>query len=181
VSAPRVILRPPEPRDGDAFVSAVRASRALHHPWAQPPDDADSFAAWLESGRGPATERCLVVIRDGGGLAGCFGISQIFYGPLRSAYLGYFALEPHAGAGYMREGLGLVLRHAFGPLGLHRLEANIQPGNAASIGLVKSAGFRREGFSPRYLKIAGRWRDHERWAILAEDVRGRERAVRRAT
>ena len=100
---------------------------------------------------------------------------------MRSAYLGYFALEPYAGQGYMGEGLRLVLRHAFGPLGLHRLEANIQPGNAASIGLVKAAGFRREGLSPRYLKIAGRWRDHERWAILAEDLRGRERGVRRAT
>jgi len=180
-TAPRVILRPPQPRDRDAFLSAVRASRALHHPWAQPPDDPGSFDAWLESGRGPATERHLVVIREGDGLAGYFGISQIFYGPLRSAYLGYFAIEPYAGQGYMGEGLRLVLRHAFGPLGLHRLEANIQPGNAASIGLVKAAGFRREGLSPRYLKIAGRWRDHERWAILAEDLRGRERGVRRAT
>ena len=170
-TAPRVTLRPPEPRDRDVFLAAVHASRRLHHPWAQPPDDAASFAAWLEGGRGPGMERHLVVIRENDGLAGYFGISQIYYGPLRSAYLGYFALEPHAGKGYMREGLGLVLRHAFGPLGLHRLEANIQPGNTASIGLVKGAGFRREGFSPRYLKIAGRWRDHERWAILAEGWR----------
>jgi ribosomal-protein-alanine N-acetyltransferase len=68
----------------------------------------------------------------------------------------------------MREGLRLVVRHAFGALGLHRLEANIQPKNRASIRLVKRAGFTREGFSPRYLKILGRWRDHERWAITAE-------------
>jgi ribosomal-protein-alanine N-acetyltransferase len=71
----------------------------------------------------------------------------------------------------MREGLQLVLRHAFGPLGLHRLEANIQPENAPSIALVAGAGFHLEGLSPRYLKIAGRWRDHERWAILAEEFR----------
>ena len=67
----------------------------------------------------------------------------------------------------MREGLQAVVRHAFGKLGLHRVEANIQPDNSASIALVRSCGFSQEGYSPRYLKIAGRWRDHERWARLA--------------
>ena len=69
----------------------------------------------------------------------------------------------------MTEALKLVLRYAFKDLKLHRLEANIQPGNMASVALVKRAGFVREGYSRRYLKICGRWRDHERWAILAED------------
>jgi ribosomal-protein-alanine N-acetyltransferase len=68
----------------------------------------------------------------------------------------------------MKEGLSLTLRVAFRKLRLHRLEANIQPGNARSRGLVKSLGFGLEGYSPRYLKIGGRWRDHERWAILRE-------------
>jgi ribosomal-protein-alanine N-acetyltransferase len=66
-----------------------------------------------------------------------------------------------------------VLRNAFLNLRLHRVEANIQPDNHPSIALAKGAGFHREGFSPRYLKIGGRWRDHERWAILAEDWRAR--------
>jgi ribosomal-protein-alanine N-acetyltransferase len=68
----------------------------------------------------------------------------------------------------MGEALQQVIRIAFGRLGLHRLEANIQPNNEASIALVRACGFRKEGFSPRYLKIRGRWRDHERWAILAD-------------
>jgi [ribosomal protein S5]-alanine N-acetyltransferase len=62
----------------------------------------------------------------------------------------------------------LVLREAFTRLRLHRLEANIQPGNDASIALGRRCGFELEGFSPRYLEVRGRWRDHERWAICAE-------------
>jgi ribosomal-protein-alanine N-acetyltransferase len=54
-------------------------------------------------------------------------------------------------------------------LGFHRLEANVQADSARCIGLIRRLGFRKEGFSPRYLKIGGEWRDHERWAILAED------------
>jgi ribosomal-protein-alanine N-acetyltransferase len=73
----------------------------------------------------------------------------------------------------MTEALQLMMRHAFDDLQLHRLEANIQPGNVASLALVKRAGFGREGYSRRYLKIGGRWRDHERWAILAEDWKPR--------
>ena len=71
----------------------------------------------------------------------------------------------------MTEALGLVLDYAFRQLRLHRLEANIQPENAASIALVERLGFHREGYSPRYLKLGGRWRDHQRWAIVAEDCR----------
>ena len=67
----------------------------------------------------------------------------------------------------MRAGLSQVVRYAFSSLKMHRLEANIQPENIASIALVRSCGFLKEGYSPKYLKIGGRWRDHERWAILA--------------
>ena len=93
-------------------------------------------------------------------------ISQIVRGSFRSAYMGYYAFEPFAGRGLMAEGLEQVIRHAFTRMRLHRLEANIQPKNTRSIGLVRRLGFRKEGYSPRYLKIAGRWRDHERWALI---------------
>jgi ribosomal-protein-alanine N-acetyltransferase len=118
------------------------------------------------------TVRTLVVVRrEDGAIVGLFSLSQIFLGNFRSAYLGYWAGAPYAGRGYMREGMELLLRYAFGTLKLHRVEANVQPGNAASRALVRRTGFRKEGYSPRYLKIGGRWRDHERWAITVEDFR----------
>lgn len=96
-------------------------------------------------------------------------VSEIVRGHFQSAYLGYYAFEPFAGRGLMQNGLSQVITHAFRKMTLHRLEANIQPGNARSRALAKELGFRREGFSPRYLKIKGRWRDHERWTILSEE------------
>ena len=87
--------------------------------------------------------------------------------------------ERYAGQGYMTEALRLLLRYAFLKLKLHRLEeANIQPKNVASIALVRRAGFVREGYSRRYLKICGRWRDHERWALIAEDWKRNQRPLR---
>ena len=108
-------------------------------------------------------------LNDPRALAGVVNLSEIVRGGFQSAYLGYYAFAPYAGRGLMKEGLAQVITHAFKVMKLHRLEANVQPGNRRSKALVKSLGFRREGLSPRYLKIAGRWRDHERWAILSED------------
>jgi ribosomal-protein-alanine N-acetyltransferase len=173
VRGPHVSLRHPTARDREEFLERVHASRKLHGRWVSAPADAEAFAAYLRRTKGPDLESLLVCREEDGAIAGVYNIGQIFYGPFCSAYLGYYAFTPFAGRGYMREGLRLVLRYAFGPLGLHRLEANIQPENRASIALVSGAGFRLEGLSPRYLKIAGRWRDHERWAILAEEFHPR--------
>jgi ribosomal-protein-alanine N-acetyltransferase len=151
------------------FLAAVRRSRALHRGRATPPATPAAYRAYLRRLRKPTHQGHLVVLRSSGALAGVVNVSEIVGGAFRSAYLGYYAFRPHAGQGYMSEGVRLVLRRAFGELRLHRVEANIQPGNTASLALVRRLGFRREGFSPRYLKIAGRWRDHERWALLAED------------
>ena len=115
-----------------------------------------------------------VSTRDGD-LAGVINISEIVRGTFCSGYLGYYAFVPHNGCGYMKRGLNAVLTDVFSRHRLHRLEANIQPENASSRGLAESLGFRLEGFSPRYLKIGGRWRDHERWAITAEEWKARLR------
>ena len=112
----------------------------------------------------------LVVSHETGEMVGVINLNHIIRGSLRGAFLGYYAFAPNAGQGLMHEGMLLVLKHAFQKLKLHRLEANIQPGNLASIALARSCGFVREGFSRRYLKVCGRWEDHERWAILSEDM-----------
>jgi ribosomal-protein-alanine N-acetyltransferase len=162
------------------FLTAARRSRALLHPWAAPPRGRAAYRAYVERLHTSTHQGHFVVLRDAGELVGVINLNEIVRGVFRGAYLGYYAFLPHAGRGYMTEGLRLVLRRAFGPLRLHRVEANIQPGNATSLALVRRLGFRREGFSPRYLKIAGRWRDHERWALLAEEWRsGTARPARR--
>jgi [ribosomal protein S5]-alanine N-acetyltransferase len=167
----RVYIRPPRPSDEYEFISLMRESRAFHKPWASAPTDSARFTAYLEDSARPDFEAFLVCRIADDQLVGFFNVSQIARGSLQSAYLGYAAAHKFARQGYMREGMELVLRAAFLELRLHRLEANIQPGNQASVALARGAGFQREGFSPRYLKIGGRWRDHERWALLADDWR----------
>jgi ribosomal-protein-alanine N-acetyltransferase len=132
-----------------------------------------AYRRYLDRCRRSAHAGYLICRRDSGELVGVVNVSEIVLGGFRSAYLGYYGFVPHHRQGLMREGLALVIDDAFRRRRLHRLEANIQPGNAASIRLVRGLGFRREGYSSRYLKIGGRWRDHERWALLAENWRGR--------
>jgi ribosomal-protein-alanine N-acetyltransferase len=167
----RVLIRPPLARDRQEFLAAMRASRRLHRGWSAPPRSPRAYAAFLRRYRRPTHVAFLACRREDGRIVGAFMLMEIVLGQLQGAYLGYYAAAAFAARGYMTEALRLVLRHAFTTLKLHRVEANIQPRNARSIALVRRCGFRHEGFSPRYLKVAGRWRDHERWAILAEDWR----------
>jgi ribosomal-protein-alanine N-acetyltransferase len=164
-----VFLRPPLRGDLSEFIALNRASVRLHRGLVSPPTGAEEFAAFLSRCHSADTVGFLVCRVTDGAITGAVILSQIFRGGFQNAYLGYYVGATYARRGYMTEALQLVLQHAFERLKLHRLEANIQPANIASIALVKRAGFSREGFSRRYLKVCGRWRDHERWAIIAED------------
>jgi len=165
----RVTIRDVRPTDEEEYLERVRASRRLHRPWAYLADTPEAFRELLVRAAGPTEAVFMICRTDDGAIVGIASLGQIFLGNFRNAYLGYSAFSPYEGQGYMTEGLRLVLREAFGPLDLHRVEANIQPDNERSIRLAERVGFRREGFSPRYLKIGGRWRDHVRYAILADD------------
>ncbi len=167
--AGRVYLRAPHPSDEDEFIGLMRRSREFHQPWASAPTEPERFAAYLTDAARADFEAMLLCRTEDRAIVGFFNLSQIVRRSLQSAYLGYAVGAPYAGSGYMREGMTLVLRRAFVDLRLHRVEANIQPGNQASIALAVGAGLVREGFSPRYLRINGMWRDHERWALTVED------------
>ncbi|MFF9813460.1 GNAT family N-acetyltransferase [Streptomyces sp. NPDC014006] len=166
---PRVGIRHFAYGDGPEFAARARQSKDLHHPWLFPPDSADAYTAYASRLiEDPTKAGFLVCEKDGGDIAGFININNIVEGAFLSGALGYGAFAHAAGRGLMKEGLDLVVGHAFGPMRLHRLEINVQPGNAASIGLARACGFRLEGFSPKMLFIDGAWRDHERWAITAE-------------
>jgi [ribosomal protein S5]-alanine N-acetyltransferase len=172
----RVTLRVLERSDREAFLALARESRELHRPWTYPPERSDQFDDLYARSRRDDFA-CLVACLpdDERAIAGVFTVSQIVRGAFQSAYLGYYAHQRYAGRGLMREAMEQVLDHAFGALALHRLEANIQPGNQPSIALARGAGFRLEGFSPRYLLIGGQWRDHERYAITADERAAQKR------
>jgi ribosomal-protein-alanine N-acetyltransferase len=173
----RVVLRDLALGDREAFLAMVRESRDLHQPWTYPPERADQFDD-LVTRAAREDFACLAAVRaEDGELVGVFTVSQIVRGYFQSAYLGYYANARHAGKGLMSEAMQLVLDLAFGPLALHRLEANIQPANTPSIALARRAGFRLEGYSPRYLLIGGRWRDHERYAITSDEHAANRRAA----
>ena len=166
-----VYLRSPENRDCQEFLRLNQASRRFYRGRLSPITTPQRFADYIERCGRSDFEGFLICRKTDDAIVGSINLSQIFQGGFKSAYLGYQVGAPFAGQGYMSEALELVLGYAFNRMKLHRLEANIQPGNKASIALVKRAGFTREGYSRRYLKVCGRWRDHERWAIIAEDWR----------
>ena len=186
ISGANVYLRPPRLSDAGAFYAAVRASAALHRGWTSPPGTPARFAGFVQRyatrGGHPTHAGYLVFRRDDDALVGVYNFSEIVRGAFHSAFLGYFAFTPLAGTGLMTEGLAVALDIAFRKLKLHRVEVNIQPNNARSLALATRLGFTREGYSRRYVKIGGRWRDHVRFAMLAEDwraLRRKHRFVRR--
>jgi ribosomal-protein-alanine N-acetyltransferase len=85
----------------------------------------------------------------------------VIYGALRGGHIGYWIDKNYAGRGYTTEAVNAVTSFAFDALGLHRIEINIRPENAASIRVAEKAGYRFEGDRVEFLHIAGSWRDHK--------------------
>lgn len=175
----RTFLRYPTAADRDEFLSVRLASRAHLEPWEGTPADGSdpfgpaSFDRLLKTRRNEFNHRFLICLLPAGEIIGQVSLGNIVRGSFQSCYTGYWLAKPHTGRGLMTEALGLALRHAFVDLKLHRVEANIIPTNRASLALAKRCGMRYEGTAQRYLRIDGRWRDHEHWAITSEEWPGR--------
>ncbi len=165
----RVVLRFPEMKDAEEFIQQSKESEKFHRNLVKPARDEDAFRKYIKGNKTETNRLFLVCRKSNDAIIGVTNMSQIFHGVFKNAYLGYYLFESFTGKGYMTEALELTVRFAFRDLKLHRLEANIQPHNLSSIELVKRCGFIKEGLSRKYLKIGGKWCDHERWAIIKED------------
>lgn len=156
--------------DAAELIAGNLASQDYHSPWVTSFSDQAGFERWFA--RTVTGPNISLVAREvvSNKVVGVVNISEIIAGSFQSAYLGYYGMLDSARTGSMTGALRAAVGYAFGELGLHRLEANIQPENTASIALVRRLGFKLEGLSPRYLRINGEWRDHERWALLADTI-----------
>lgn len=176
----RVLIRPPVPADEETYLAAVRRSAALIRPWNPVASRPGDFHRLLAEISAPDAESFFIVDRADAGLAALINIRGITRGRFQNASLGYNAYLPYAGTSRTREGMEQVVAFCFAPahgLGLHRLEINIQPGNEPSRALARRLGFRLEGRSPRMLYLNGAWRDHERYALTAEEWADRSGTV----
>lgn len=168
-------------RDAAAWSSARISNQKWLQPW-----EPTSPASWRNRSS-TATWRALVrnqrrAARAGTALpfvvlyedhfVGQMNISNIVQGALRSATAGYWIDAAFAGRGITPTALALAIDHCFHTAGLHRVEVDIRPENAASLRVVEKLGLRREGYYERFLNIDGQWRDHVAFAITVEELGG---------
>ena len=178
----RVGIRPLRMRDAVAWSELRLRNEQWLSPWeGRQPDVPEAswadrhtpgaFAAMLRSLRREARAgRCLpFAVTFDGVLAGQVTLAHIARGAAQSANVGYWVDERVAGRGVMPRALAMEVDHCFEQAGLHRVEANVRPDNAASLRVVRKLGFREEGLHPRLLFIDGQWRDHLCFAMTAED------------
>lgn len=168
-----VYLRYPRESDFDEISALIGSSSGRYRNFFQAGYDREMFDALLTDMHNDTIEPFYICLKDDGRIIGTITLSQIFRKRFQNAYLGYMLGSEYTGRGHMTNALRLILKFAFIHLKLHRVEANVQPDNSASIAVLKRTGFSKEGFSRKYLKIGGRWRDHDRWAILREDWKSR--------
>lgn len=111
------------------------------------------------------------MIWSGGNLVGQITMGGVIYGALRGAHIGYWIDRNYAGRGFTTDAVKTLTQYAFDGLGLHRIEINIRPENAASIKVAAKAGYLFESDRPEFLHIAGGWRDHKTYVKVNDLVK----------
>ncbi len=175
IAGERIFLRRPRATDEAEWVEVRARNRAFLEKW-EPrfPGRIDRFGRsgfrmMLKRGRARNRLVTLVCHRATGEIIGMLTLNEIVRGAFQSATMGYWISRDFARQGLMTEAVRLMLRHSFATLDMHRVEANMMPRNAPSRCLAAAVGMRYEGTAKRYLQIAGKWEDHERWAITIEE------------
>ena len=183
VETPRLCLRPPRGADVPVLRAALRRNTAHLRPFEPQGSDTSKLAAAVamverERGLWRRDEKytMLVFSREGAPadgaalpLLGKVALSGIHRASFQSSFLGYWVDGASCNRGIATEAVGAMLAFAFGPLGLHRVQAAIMPRNLPSLAVVRKLGFRLEGRALRYLKIGGAWEDHDIFAMTSED------------
>ena len=152
--------------DEKIFMVHIRRSRELHRSWVQVPTSGKAFQRYVQEMNTTDDQAYVAIRTDTHEMVGVVELQDIFRGDFQNAYLVYYGFAGQLQQGFMRNAVQEVIAKAFGAMKLHRLEANLQPNNLASITLLKACGFEKEGLSPKFLRKNGEWRDHERWALL---------------
>ena len=166
LNSSRVFIRHVESRDRKQIVALAKESVAMHTPWIAAPTSNQIFRLYYRRLRKPEFEGFVCCLQNSSQIVGVFNLNNIVRNGHMSASIGYYVFSAYKNQGYMTEGLQQVVQIAFSELGLHRIEAYIQPQNARSKALVQRCGFEFEGVSRAYLFINGQWNDHERWVII---------------
>lgn len=177
---PRLVLRPPRTGDVAEIRRLLRVNDQHLRPWnpASPPGEDPSSITEVskavlrqrrdwKQGRGYVL--MVALTERPGTFVGKIALNGIIRGAMFGAYLGYWIAADAQGQGYVTEAISAVLDFAFGPAGLHRIQAAIMPRNARSLRVAEKLGFRREGYAERYLQIAGNWEDHVLFAKTREE------------
>jgi ribosomal-protein-alanine N-acetyltransferase len=163
-------------RDAKALEQALAHNRAWLEPWeatspifqGQRFDAKASIRGLLDAAK--AGTALPLVLETEGELVGQLNVSQITYGSLSSATLGYWVIERVAGQGITPVAVGLATDYLFFEKGLHRMEVCIRPENMSSLRVMEKLGFRYEGLRRRYIHINGLWTDHFCFALVVEEV-----------
>lgn len=164
----RVSLVVPTKQQMTEFIEKSKASKKLHASWTQVPSDEKEYLAYLDRINKDNQFGTFIKLNTTGELVGVININEIVKGVFQSGYLGFYLFSGFNKQGLMNEALKCLINYAFESMQLHRLEANIQPGNSDSLRLIHNIGFIRDGLSRKYLYINKQWRDHVRYAVTKE-------------